>query len=98
MKQWMESAITFRKMSSDFLTKARQETQAPAREDIDAAMQTVHHMEARVLDRMEDLARQVEALAVRLDKLSANKPAARAPGSGRSRAKNQSRGKRKSRP
>src|SRR6516164_3090165 len=34
MKQWMETAIAFRKITSDFLAKARNEMQAPSRDDI----------------------------------------------------------------
>ena len=99
MKQWMENAMAFRKMSNDFLTRARHEGQAPAREDIDATMQAVHHMESRVLDRMEELAKQVGALTARVDKLSGGK---RGPtgqvGSRPSAAKKRKRGKSKRRP
>jgi hypothetical protein len=35
MKQWMDNAMAFRKMSSDFFTKVRHETQTTSREDID---------------------------------------------------------------
>jgi hypothetical protein len=66
-KQWMENAIAFRKMSSDFLTKARHETQATAREDIDAIMLAMRHMETRILDRVEKLAQQIEELNERAD-------------------------------
>jgi hypothetical protein len=96
MKQWMENAMAFRKMSNDFLTKARHETQAPAREDIDATMQAVHHMETRVLDRMEDLAKQVEALTARVDKLSGGKSRpTKLTSAGPRAAKNRRRGKRR---
>ena len=94
MRQWMENAIAFQKMSNDFLTKARHETQAPAREDIDATMQAVHHMETRVLDRMEELAQQVEALTARVDKVSGGRRARTERASARPRAaKNRGRGK-----
>ena len=62
MKQWMDSAITFRKMTNDFLAKARSDLQAPSREDLDNVMLSVRHMEKRLLDRMEELAKQIEQL------------------------------------
>lgn len=62
MKQWMDSAVGFRKMSNDFLAKARNEMQAPSREDIDSVMLSVRHMEKRILDRVEELSAQVREL------------------------------------
>jgi hypothetical protein len=62
MKQYMDNAIAFRKMSGDLFSKVHHETQSTSREDIDAVMLTVRHMETRILDR-------VEALAVRIDRM-----------------------------
>jgi len=67
MKQWMDNAIAFRKMSNDFLTKVRHENQGTAREDVDALLMAIRHMETRVLDRVEQLSREVEAVKKRLD-------------------------------
>ena len=53
MKQWMENAIAFRKMSTDFMAKMRNEMQAPSRDDIGHVMLTVRHLEKRLLDRIE---------------------------------------------
>jgi len=69
MKQWMENAVTFRKMTNDFMAKARNEMQAPSREDIDTIMLTVRHLENRLLDRMEDLSARVHDLNERLAKV-----------------------------
>jgi uncharacterized protein YdiU (UPF0061 family) len=66
MKQWMDNAINFRKMTNDFMGKVRNEMQAPSRDDIDTVMLTVRHMEKRLLDRVEDLSAQVAALNQRL--------------------------------
>jgi len=74
MKQWMENAIAFRKMSNDFLGKVRNEMQAPSREDMDSILLAVRHMETRVLDRVEELAAQVHAL--KNGKLKSGGPAA----------------------
>lgn len=62
MKQWMDNALAFREMSSDFMAKVRKEMQAPSRDDIDAVLLNVRHMETRILDRLEALSKQVEEL------------------------------------
>jgi uncharacterized protein (DUF2267 family) len=62
MKQWMESAVAFRKMSNDFMATARNEMQATSRDDIDTIMLAVRHMEKRLLDRIEEVAAQLQQL------------------------------------
>src|SRR5437588_4353647 len=59
MKQWMESAINFRKLSNDFLSRARNEIQAPSRNDIDTVLLAVRHLETRVLARLEELSLRI---------------------------------------
>jgi hypothetical protein len=66
MKQWMENAIAFRKVSNDFLARVRSEMQSPSRGDIDSIMLTVRHMEKRLLDRVEELTAQVNKLNQRV--------------------------------
>jgi hypothetical protein len=75
MKQWMDHAINFRKMSNDFMAKVRNEIQAPSRDDIDTVMLTVRHIEKRLLDRMEDLAAKITELNNRLDGQTGKAPA-----------------------
>ena len=58
MKQWMDQAIAVRKMSHDLMGKVRKEMQAPSRDDIDAIMLSMRHMETRILDRLEALEKQ----------------------------------------
>ncbi len=65
MKQWMEQAVAFRKMSNDFMSKARKAMQAPTSGDVEAIMLSVRHMETRILDRVEELSRQVHELQSR---------------------------------
>lgn len=60
MKQHMDNAIAFRKMSGDFFSKVHHETQSTSRDDIDAVMLAVRHMENRILDRVERLAAKIE--------------------------------------
>ena len=62
MKQWMEQAVAFRKMSNEMMVKFRRELQAPSRDDVDAIMLAVRHMETRVLDRMEEIEKRVAQL------------------------------------
>jgi len=62
MRQWMEGAIAFRKMSNDFMARVRNEMQSPSRDDVDTIMLTVRHMEKRLLDRLEELSGQVNLL------------------------------------
>ena len=85
MKQWVDTAINFRKMTNDFMAKVRNEIQAPSRDDIDTVMLTVRHMEKRLLDRVEDLAVRIEQLDGRLNG-HASQPA---PGAASSRPKAQ---------
>jgi hypothetical protein len=72
MKQWMDNAIAFRKMSNDFLTKARHEEQALAREDLDTVMLTIRHMETRILDRLEAVAAHVKQMQEQVNALAEN--------------------------
>ena len=62
MKQWMETAINFRKISNDFMSKVRNEMQAPSRDDVDTLMVNIRHIEKRLLDRIDELAVQVNQL------------------------------------
>ncbi len=62
MKQWMDNAVAFRKMSNDFMATVRNEMQATSRDDIDTIMLAVRHMEKRLLDRVEELSMQVQQL------------------------------------
>ena len=59
MKQWMDGAISYRKMTNDLFTRARHETQDVAREDIDNVLLAMRHLEKRLLDRMEGLAAMI---------------------------------------
>jgi hypothetical protein len=60
-KQMMDNAVAFRKMSSDFLTKTRQEFQGTSRGDVDDLLQAMREMEARLTRRVDDLAAQVQS-------------------------------------
>ena len=59
MRQWTENAISFRKLTNDFMAKVRNELQAPSRDDMDSIMLTIRHVEKRLLDRIDDLSAQL---------------------------------------
>jgi hypothetical protein len=67
MKTMMDNAITFRKMSSDFLTEAHHSFQGTARADIDSLMLAIRHLETRVLDRVEELSTRLDEFEKKLD-------------------------------
>jgi hypothetical protein len=87
MKQHMDNAIAFRRMSSDFFNKVRHETQSTTRDDIDSVMLAVRHMESRVLDRVEELAAQVDAVNKRLDAVAGRGATAPSQPKGKPRAR-----------
>jgi hypothetical protein len=89
MRQWMENAVAFRKLTNDFMASVRSGLQAPSRGDIDTVMLTVRHMEKRLLDRLEDSSAKVNSLDARLGRgtRARQEPGARvAPSPGRPRA------------
>lgn len=65
MKQCLDNAVAFRKQTNDFMAKVHKEMQTPSRDDIDTVMLAVRHMETRILDRLEEVTKQVEALKQR---------------------------------
>lgn len=90
MRQWMENAISFRKLSNDFLARVRNDVQAPSRDDIDTVMLTIRHMEKRLLDRADELSKEISALQAHIrGKKAEPKP----PPSQPARARNRSRRK-----
>ncbi|MDB6064106.1 MAG: hypothetical protein JWR26_314 [Pedosphaera sp.] len=72
MKTMMDNAIAFRKMSNDFLTEAHHNMQGTARVDIDNLMLAIHHLETRILDRIEEISTRLEQVEARLDKSGSN--------------------------
>jgi hypothetical protein len=69
MKQSMQASLDLRKQLNDFLTRAHHGAQGVARQDVDAVMAAIRHMETRALDRLEALSRRVEELSERLEAL-----------------------------
>ena len=91
MKQTMDSAIAFRKLSTEFFNQARRETQGTTRADVDAVLLAVREMESRLTERMDDLAARVNhvekpAARARRKTSSAKKAPRRAQSNGRKEA------------
>ncbi len=55
MRQWMDSVTGWRQLTNNALARARHELQGTAREDIDALILAMRHMERRILERQDDL-------------------------------------------
>lgn len=63
MKQWMDTAVSFRRITNDFMARVHSETQSPSRDDINTVMLTVRHIEKRLLDRLDELAAKLDTLS-----------------------------------
>ena len=73
MKQWMDNAISFRKMTNDFMAKVRNEMQAASKDDIDQIMLSIRHMEKRLLDRIDQLCSDMKPTATASRKNGGNR-------------------------
>lgn len=62
MKQTMDSAIAFKKMTNEFLVKAHDELQGTSKEDLRALLAAVGRMEANVHARLDRLEERLEGL------------------------------------
>jgi hypothetical protein len=69
MKQSMDAAITVKKQLNDFLTQAHHAGQGVARQDVDAVLRSLHHLETRVLDNMEGICDRLDKITQRLEAL-----------------------------
>lgn len=74
MKKSMDGALAFRQKLNDFLTKTLQETQIPARSDVESILLAVRRMEEKVLDRVESLTQRVEELEAGSEDRAATTP------------------------
>jgi hypothetical protein len=77
VKQMMDNAIAFKKLTSELLTKAHHEMQGTARTDIDSILLSVRHLETQVADRMDKLGAQVDEVRRRLEQLEKGRRLAR---------------------
>jgi hypothetical protein len=63
MKQWMDNALSFRQMTSEFMAKAREGSGGITRNELDSVLAAIEHLERRLLDRIEEVATRVDDLA-----------------------------------
>lgn len=92
-RQWMDSAVSFRKLTNEFLAKTRNDLQAPSREDVDTLMLNIRHLEKRLLDRVDAVAAQVNRLNQQLNGNGNGKPKAHRKRATRARAAEKAKGK-----
>ncbi len=62
LKKSMDSALAFKQELNEFMTRALHEKQMPARSDTDSILLVLRSMEGRVLERLDQLSRRVDAL------------------------------------
>lgn len=86
MKQGMDQAINFRKMSNDFMSKVWSELQAPTRDDVEAVAFAVRGIEKRLASLADQVAEIKSAVAAG-NTPSASPPAPAARNGGRRRAR-----------
>lgn len=67
MKTAMDNAIRFQKMGNDLLTRTHHGLQGTARADVDDLMQAIHHLETRILDRVEEVTTRLDKLEQKLN-------------------------------
>jgi hypothetical protein len=78
MKQWMESAIAFRQMSNDVLSRAHESAQTPGRNDVDAILQAIRHLEQRLGDKIEEIESRLPQAAAPKQRANGERRPARA--------------------
>jgi hypothetical protein len=69
MQQSLSASVTARKQLNEFLGQVQHEMQSVSRQDVDQIMLALRHMERRMVDGMERLSEQLDALDRRLEKL-----------------------------
>jgi hypothetical protein len=62
LKQWFANSILFRSQVNEWLSRMRHESQGVSRQDIDAVVQAIGRLEARVSDGLQGLSDRLEAL------------------------------------
>lgn len=75
MKQSFDATLQLREQANEMLTRIHHELQGVARKDVDSLLQSVHQGESRVMDRLDDIAGQLETINRRLDAIESARPA-----------------------
>lgn len=66
MRQSIDTAATMQKQINDMMTAMRHNTQGVARDDIDSVLQSIEHLETRLLDRLDELSDRLDVLSRKL--------------------------------
>jgi len=72
VKQSMDSSVAFRQQLNDFMAQLRHATGGLARPDIDCLLMAVRRCETRTLDKLDELANQLNNLEDRLNALESS--------------------------
>jgi len=74
MKKAMDGALAFKQQLNEFLTRALHDSQMPARSDTDSILLVLRSLEERVLARVDEQSKRLDALARQVDTLAAQSP------------------------
>lgn len=66
VKQGFDRSMDFRQQMNDMLTTVQHNFQGVARQDVDNLLMAVHHLETRLLDRVEQLSSRLDEIEKRL--------------------------------
>ena len=62
MKQMLDASMNLQLQSKEFLTQAHHAAQMPARQDVEALLASISHLEERVLQRLDELSARIDAV------------------------------------
>jgi len=69
MKASLNGALDLKRMARDGMNRVHEQFENPSKEDIDGVLQAIHHVERRLLDRLEGLDDRLEELDNRVANL-----------------------------
>jgi hypothetical protein len=67
MRKSMDNALLFKNQMNQLVAKVMQESPIPSKDDTDSILQVLRSIEGRVLDRLEELTKRVNAIESSLD-------------------------------
>jgi hypothetical protein len=69
MKASLNGALDFKRMARDGINRVHEQFENPSKEDVDAVLLAIRHVERRLLDRLEGLDNRVANLDEKIDKV-----------------------------
>jgi hypothetical protein len=67
MQQSMNTSLKARKQWNDFMGQLQHGLQLATRQDVDQVLSSLHHAERRIIDRIEELTEQLDALESKVE-------------------------------